>query len=288
VEYTTTFTVRQYECDAYGHLNNVTYVRWMQEVAIEASAYVGWTLDRLNALNSAWVIRETDIEYLLPLYYGETVTVRTWVEDFRKVRSLRRYEFLRADGTKVAHATTDWVYIDKTTQQPLAIPTDMMHDYRPDDAVPTLARDKFPVAPPPPAKPFVLSKRVEWRDIDTLGHANNASYFTMIEDAGFQASRAFGWGVANLIQNKVAVVARSLRVNYLQAAQVDDDVTITTYLSNLKRIMAHRHFIIRRVHDNALLAQARALFVFINYDTLQPIRPPQHMLNDFQGHIVDA
>ena len=35
------FRVRFYECDAYGHLNNSNYVRYMQETAFDASAAAG-------------------------------------------------------------------------------------------------------------------------------------------------------------------------------------------------------------------------------------------------------
>ena len=44
-------------------------------------------------------MREHRIEYLLPAFEGEEVEIRTWVENVRRVRSLRKYEFVRkADG----------------------------------------------------------------------------------------------------------------------------------------------------------------------------------------------
>ena len=39
--HTSFFRVRQYECDAYGHLNNVNYVRYLQEAIVEAGAAAG-------------------------------------------------------------------------------------------------------------------------------------------------------------------------------------------------------------------------------------------------------
>jgi acyl-CoA thioester hydrolase len=99
--HTSYFTIREYECDAYGHLNQANYARLMQEAAIQASAAVGYDKARYDALGTVWLARQTTIEYLLPVLAGDEVALRTWVADFRQIRSLRRYEFYR-DETLVA------------------------------------------------------------------------------------------------------------------------------------------------------------------------------------------
>ena len=86
-----TFRVRHYECDMYGHVNHANYLRYMQEAAFDASAAVGYSLDTYQAMGRYWLIRDTDIEYLLPLRFGDTVRVKTWVVDFRRVRSRRAF-----------------------------------------------------------------------------------------------------------------------------------------------------------------------------------------------------
>jgi acyl-CoA thioester hydrolase len=77
------------------------------------------------------------IEYLSPAFAGETVIVLTWVADFRKVRSLRRYRFIRAADQKVlAEGETDWVFIDASTGRPRVIPTEIANLFElvPDEA----------------------------------------------------------------------------------------------------------------------------------------------------------
>jgi acyl-CoA thioester hydrolase len=68
-----TFRVRHYECDAYGHLNYANYLRYMQEAAFDATAAAGYDLARYEAMGRRWLVRETDIEYLRPLRYGDSV-----------------------------------------------------------------------------------------------------------------------------------------------------------------------------------------------------------------------
>ena len=78
---------------------------------------------RSEAPDSTWVVREHKIEYLLPAFAGEEIEIRTWVENIRRVRSLRKYEFVRkADGKTLAKGETDWVFMDVKTGSPRAVP----------------------------------------------------------------------------------------------------------------------------------------------------------------------
>jgi acyl-CoA thioester hydrolase len=72
---------------------------------------------------ATWVVREHRIEYLLPAYAGEEIEVKTWVENIRRVRSLRKYEFVRKVDSKIlVKGETDWVFVDTKTGTPLPIP----------------------------------------------------------------------------------------------------------------------------------------------------------------------
>jgi acyl-CoA thioester hydrolase len=107
------------------HVNNVAYVQWMQDAALAHSAAAGCS-GLTQGLRATWVARTHRIEYLSPAFAGQLITVLTWVADFRKVRSLRRYKFIRAADKKVlAQGETDWVFVDATTGRPRAIPQEI-------------------------------------------------------------------------------------------------------------------------------------------------------------------
>jgi acyl-CoA thioester hydrolase len=107
------------------HVNNVAYVQWMQDVALRHSAATGCTR-MTEAIGATWVARMHRIEYLSPAFAGETINVLTWVADFRKVRSLRRYRFVRAADQKVlAEGETDWVLVDASTGRPRVVPEEL-------------------------------------------------------------------------------------------------------------------------------------------------------------------
>ncbi|PSN10014.1 acyl-CoA thioesterase [filamentous cyanobacterium CCT1] len=108
--------------DDNGHVNNVAYVQWMQDVAIAHSTSVGCTAET-QALGATWVARSHQITYLRPAFEGDRLRLTTWVTSLRKARSTRHYKFLRlSDDTVLATGVTDWVFVDAASHRPRSIP----------------------------------------------------------------------------------------------------------------------------------------------------------------------
>jgi acyl-CoA thioester hydrolase len=288
LKHTRQFQIRFYECDAYGHVNNSNYARYMQEAAFDASAAAGFADDEYERINLIWLIRDTEIEYISPLRYGDTAEVTTWVEDFRRVRSRRRYEISRAGEENVAaRGLTDWVLLDRETHRPVSIPEDLQMAFFP-EGLPEQAgkREPFPKPPPPPPGAVIIQRQVAWEDVDPAQHVNNAKYFTYMEESGIQAAAQFGFSMQDYLEKGLGTVARKTRIEYKQPAILGDTVEITTYLSDPRPIRATRHFIIRRQSDQALLAQAYVQWVFVDLNTGRPYRMPAEMLAGFECHIA--
>jgi len=280
------FRVRYYECDAYGHLNNINYLRWMQEAAFGASAAVGYDFARYNDLGHLWLVRETDIEYIAPLMYGDQVEIKTWVADFRRAHSLRRYEFINIRTNQLAaRASTDWVYTNAQTLRPVTVPEALRRAFCPDGVTDT-PRERFPTAPPPPPNVFSIRVQVQWRDLDTMWHVNNAAYLTYIEDANIRVCEAHGWPMQRMMEAGFGIVARQHRIEYRQPAQLGDELEIATWYSDAQRVTAIRHYTIRRVRDQALLARARSRWVWIDLKTAQPVRIPENFLAAFEDNLA--
>lgn len=123
--YTKTFSIPRSAIDDNGHVNNVSYVQWMQDIAIEHYEAIGG-VNPMQLIGATWVVREHKIEYLLPAFEGDEIEIRTWVENVRRVRSLRQYEFVRkSDGKILVRGETDWVFVDAKTGAPRAIPDEV-------------------------------------------------------------------------------------------------------------------------------------------------------------------
>jgi len=108
------------------HLNNLAYLRWMQDIAVEHSAAQGWPVRRYLETGTTWVVRSHFIEYLRPAFAGDNIAVHTWVSAMGESSSPRRYLFARnGDDHILARAETQWVYVDLASGRPLRIPGEL-------------------------------------------------------------------------------------------------------------------------------------------------------------------
>ena len=113
-------TVPAEAIDGLGHVNNVVYVQWVQDVA-EAHWQHNSTDEMLQKY--AWVALENHMKYFAPAYEGEKIIAETWVQKFEGVRSIREVEIYRvSDGKKLASSVTNWCLLDMQTRKPLRIP----------------------------------------------------------------------------------------------------------------------------------------------------------------------
>jgi len=116
--------------DANGHVNNVEFVRWMQEAAVRHSDQAGCT-EATQRAGATWVVRSHLIEYLRPAMAGERITVMTWVANFRRALSLRKYRFVReSDGAVLAKGETDWVFVDLSSGRVRSVPGEIQGMFR--------------------------------------------------------------------------------------------------------------------------------------------------------------
>jgi acyl-CoA thioester hydrolase len=119
-------TVPDNALDINGHVNNIEYLRWMQDAALLHSDIQGCTRATIEA-QATWVVRTHRIEYLRPAFAGEHIVVLTWVTNFRRVQSLRKYKIVRLDdNTVLVDGETNWVFVDARTGSLRSIPPHVM------------------------------------------------------------------------------------------------------------------------------------------------------------------
>jgi len=129
LSYSKIFKIPQSAIDENGHVNNVTYVQWMQDIAVEHYASIGGI--QAQGPDATWVVRSHSIEYFLPAFLGEEIEIKTWVANIQRVRSKRMYEFIRKVDEKVlVKGETDWVFVNIQTGRPLEIPREVVDVFK--------------------------------------------------------------------------------------------------------------------------------------------------------------
>ena len=114
------------DIDAYQHVNNAVYVRWLQDVATAHWVKLASPADVARYL---WVATRHEIDYHRAILPEETVTARTWVGDPRGARFDRFVEFVDDQGRIRAAARTTWAIIDRKTGKPLRVPRELAEPF---------------------------------------------------------------------------------------------------------------------------------------------------------------
>ncbi|MET0294647.1 MAG: acyl-CoA thioesterase [Phenylobacterium sp.] len=110
------------DIDENGHVNNVVYLRWAQELAI-----AHWEARAPEAAKAAWawVVLRHEVDYRRPLLLGESAHARTWVGTPDGPRFDRLVRIDGPDGAMCAQARTVWCLVELATRRPRRIPDEL-------------------------------------------------------------------------------------------------------------------------------------------------------------------
>lgn len=108
------------DIDELGHVNNVVYLSWVQDVAVAHWAFLTTPVHRARYV---WVALRHEIDYAAQALLGDEITARTWTGMALGLRYLRHTEIIRRDDNKVlATAVTQWCPLDRASGRPTRLP----------------------------------------------------------------------------------------------------------------------------------------------------------------------
>ncbi len=111
--------VRPEDIDELGHVNNVHYLRWVQDAAVAHWKALAPEEDQKRLL---WVVLRHEIDYRHAARPGDEIVARTWVGESTRISFERLTEIRRAsDGQVLARARTLWCPIDAKTRRPVQV-----------------------------------------------------------------------------------------------------------------------------------------------------------------------
>ena len=111
------------DLDQLGHVNNITYLRWVQEAAVAHWQALAPAEDQAQVL---WMVLRHEIDYVQQAFLGDEIVARTWVGTASRVRFERFTELLRASDRKLlAKARTLWCPIDARRHRPVNLSADL-------------------------------------------------------------------------------------------------------------------------------------------------------------------
>lgn len=128
-DFSISITVQPADIDDMAHVNNVVYVRWVQDVAA-----AHWNVLASDAAKQKylWVVVRHEIDYLSPAFRDDTVLATTWVGESNGPRSERFVCITnKITGKVLVKAKTTWCLLDGTTLRPRRVDEEVIRLLKP-------------------------------------------------------------------------------------------------------------------------------------------------------------
>ena len=273
--YTAQVTVRHDELDRFGRVHPAVYLRYLAHAAVEASTAAGYDAAWYAAAGAMWLVRRSSFTLADPARAEDRLAIRTWVEDFRRVRSHRRYVVPGVDGGHRLDALTDWVYVDAASGRPRRVPPELEAAFGA-AGVASRARESWS-GPPPPAAPAVGVHRVRACEVDTIGHVNNAVYLDLAAQATLDVIEDAGWSLERMIEDGGVPVLRGADLEYLEGARYGDRLEIATWFAPADGGLDAHQRVVRRGADRPLVRVATR-WVWEDPARATAIAPPANLI----------
>ncbi len=114
MKFSHSFSVDKGDIDELGHVNNVAYVRWIQDVAV-----AHWQDAATFEMQAKffWIVVRHEIDYKRPAFSNDEVVATTWVGEWTAV-TCERFTEIHRGGQVLVKARTVWCMCDRATGKP--------------------------------------------------------------------------------------------------------------------------------------------------------------------------
>ncbi len=117
MKFSHSFCVSAEDIDEQRHVNNVAYVKWIQDVAVAHWFSATTEAEREKYI---WVVTRHEIDYKKQAFENEKVTATTWVGVPTRI-SWERFTEITRDDDLLVKARSVWCLIDRETSKPTRI-----------------------------------------------------------------------------------------------------------------------------------------------------------------------
>lgn len=115
------FRVTAEDIDVQGHVNNVAYVKWIQDVAV---AHWFSVTNEATRKKYTWVVLRHEVDYKKQAFETEEIIVKTWVGEPTRI-SWERFTEITRDEDLIVKARSLWCLIDRETSKPTRITSEL-------------------------------------------------------------------------------------------------------------------------------------------------------------------
>ena len=128
-----TIKVMTYDIDFANIVHNAVYIRWLEDLRTELLAET-YPIENMLVDGLSPILTKTEIEYRLPIYFGNEVVGGMWVSDLSRVRWTVEAEICVGDKI-AAWSRQQGYFASMETLRPVRIPTILQQRWRKENAI---------------------------------------------------------------------------------------------------------------------------------------------------------
>lgn len=173
-----------YDVDMNFRLRPASFMDLAQEIAYQAATAMGFGYDSLQKEGKAWVLSRMHFEFLRHPVWRENINLSTWHKGPYGPFYLRDFTLENKEGELLVRGTSSWVILDvvrrtmcRTAEIMEMVPEDTVrHEH-------AIEKPADKVMMPRGIEPGIARvHKVDFSDVDILGHTNNARYVVWAMD----------------------------------------------------------------------------------------------------------
>ena len=210
------------QCAPNGFLKYTDLCNILQLTAAAHSEVGGISFTDMQEFDQAWVLSRMRVEISTLPKWGDTVSVKTWINSLENSRSVRALE-MHVNGEKIVGSETFWAVFNTKKRRPesLALPYEHFELYPEQRAT----KSGFSKINYNTEKEIVFEKKVFLSDLDIVNHVNNVKYLEWCLDLVDE----------KLILNQEIA---SLEMNFLKELSLNDTVIIHESIATTETIFS--------------------------------------------------
>ncbi|WP_239021779.1 acyl-CoA thioesterase [Nocardioides jishulii] len=273
--------VRWADLDMLNHVNNVTYVDYLQEARVDmlrTHAPDTRAHDLAGSPTEGLVVVSHDITYLAPIAPRTApIAIEVWVTEVRAATVTMAYEIFDEPsdgGERVVHARaqtvlTPFVFAEERPRRLTAAEKDALSVFLEESPSPRPERSE-----PRHLEAGHYPLHVRFSDVDVYGHVNNVKYFEYFQEARIPVVERISAGEDH---SGVGVVVARKEVDYLRPIHFRaEPYDVWSWVS---RVGSRSVTVESEIRDgDTLLSRAKVVMVFFDPLTQRSATPPESLM----------
>ena len=112
-----------YQIDFAGHVNNIVYLQWLENVRVKLLDKMGLPIFDLTEKYRIFpVLRKSEIHYRKPFFLNNTVKIEVWIAQLKNASFELEFRLKNENDELCSSASQTCLFVNRETMRPIRFP----------------------------------------------------------------------------------------------------------------------------------------------------------------------